>query len=262
MKYYSHHIGDFDRATRHLTRIERSIYRDLIELYYVTEQQLSLDLTTICRKIVARSNEESTLVEQTLNEFFTKTPTGWYHERCEAEIDAYRNATSQKSIAGKASAAKKAQKRQRALNGDSTDVEIPLNGDLTASQLTSSQEPVTNNHKPGKPKTTPSGDLFDGVSTQIVADFKAMRRKQKAEITKTSVEGIQREAKKAGLSFEDALMICCERNWRGFKAEWITQPAHGPPHGYESVKDRSRRETIEGLTGRNYHDEHKIIDVG
>lgn len=51
VKYYSHHIGDFDRATRHLTRIERSVYRDLLDVYYDTEQQLTLDLQALCRKI-------------------------------------------------------------------------------------------------------------------------------------------------------------------------------------------------------------------
>jgi uncharacterized protein YdaU (DUF1376 family) len=90
MKYYQHHIGDFDKATRHLTRLERSVYRDLIELYYDTEQPLTLDRAALCRKIIARSNEESTAVEQVLNEFFTETPTGWYHERCESEIEKYR----------------------------------------------------------------------------------------------------------------------------------------------------------------------------
>ena len=67
MKHYPHHIGDFDKATRHLTRIERSIYRDLIELYYDTEQQLTLDMPALCRRIIARTNEESTAVEQVLN---------------------------------------------------------------------------------------------------------------------------------------------------------------------------------------------------
>lgn len=90
MKYYQHHIGDFDRATRHLTRLERSVYRDLIELYYDTEQPLTLDRAALCRKIIARSNDESTAVEQVLNEFFTETPTGWYHERCESEIEKYQ----------------------------------------------------------------------------------------------------------------------------------------------------------------------------
>lgn len=93
MKHYPHHIGAFDKATRHLTRIERSVYRDLIDLYYDTECRLTLDKNALCRRILARSNEESTAVEQVLNEFFTQTPTGWYHDRCEEEIEAYRLAS-------------------------------------------------------------------------------------------------------------------------------------------------------------------------
>lgn len=127
MKHYPHHIGDFDRATRHLTRIERSIYRDLIDLYYDTEQRLTLDMPALCRRIIARSNEESTAVEQVLNEFFTETPTGWYHVRCEEEIEAYRANTSQKAMAGKASAEAKRLKKLQALNGNQTPVEQPLN---------------------------------------------------------------------------------------------------------------------------------------
>jgi len=154
MKYYLHHIGDFDRATRHLSRIERSVYSDLIDLYYDTEQQLPLDVSLICRKILARTNEESTAVEQTLNEFFTKTPTGWYHERCETVIDEYKANTSQKALAGRASAAKKALKRQQALNGDSTGVERAYNGTSTNQEpKTINQEPVVTQGKPAKRKT-------------------------------------------------------------------------------------------------------------
>ena len=127
MKHYPHHIGDFDKATRHLTRIERSVYRDLIDLYYDTEQRLTLDMAALCRRIIARTNEESTSVEQVLNEFFTKTETGWYHDRCEAEIEAYRANNSQRAQAGKASAEAKRLKRQQALNDTPTTVERPLN---------------------------------------------------------------------------------------------------------------------------------------
>jgi uncharacterized protein YdaU (DUF1376 family) len=160
VNFYPHHIGDFDRATRHLMRIERSIYRDLLDVYYDTEQQLTLELPILCRKIIARTSEEVTAVEQVLNEFFTKTPTGWYHERCEEEIEAYRSSTSQKSVAGKASAAARALKKQEALNGVATGVttdvttyvEQPNNGTPT------NQEPRTINQEPEKTTTPPSGD--------------------------------------------------------------------------------------------------------
>jgi len=141
MYYYQHNIGDFDKATRHLTRIERSIYRDLIELYYDTEMQLNADIKYLCRKVLAHSEDEVTAVEQVLNEFFTLTPNGWYHDRCEEEIDRYKNSQTQKSEAGKKSAAARKEKRQRALNGCLSDEQQSSNGGPTK------QEPINNNHK-------------------------------------------------------------------------------------------------------------------
>lgn len=141
MRHYPHHIGDFDKATRHLTRIERSVYRDLIELYYDTEKPLPLDVVYLCRKIIARTDEEVTAVQQALNEFFNETPDGWYHERCEAEIEAYRANMSQKAQAGRASAEARRQKRQHALNARSTGVGQPSNGTPT------NQEPLTSNQE-------------------------------------------------------------------------------------------------------------------
>jgi uncharacterized protein YdaU (DUF1376 family) len=149
LKHYPHHIGDFDKATRHLTRIERSVYRDLIDLYYDTEQRLSLDKAALCRRIIARTNEEAKAVEQVLNEFFTETPTGWYHGRCEAEIESYHDNTSQKAMAGKASAEAKRLKKLQALNGHSTDVEQPLNPVATDVNGTSTNhQPSTINQEP------------------------------------------------------------------------------------------------------------------
>lgn len=154
MKYYQHHIGDFDKATRHLTRTERSVYRDLIELYYDTEQPLTLNLAAICRKIIARSNEESTAVEQVLNEFFYETTEGWRHERCDEEIESYRGNSTQKALAGKASAAARAAKRLELANTRSTPVEPPLNEREANVQQTINHEPLTINQEPVTIKNT------------------------------------------------------------------------------------------------------------
>lgn len=156
MKHYPHHIGDFDRATRHLSRLERSVYRDLLDMYYDTETRLPPDIDYICRKIIARSNEERTAVEQVLNEFFNATDTGYWHERCELEIEAYRSHCSQKAQAGKASAAKKAAARQLALNGNSTAVEHTLNSVATdGNGESTNHKPITKNHISPLP---PSGE--------------------------------------------------------------------------------------------------------
>jgi uncharacterized protein YdaU (DUF1376 family) len=166
MNYYQHHIGDFDKATRHLSRVERSVYRDLIELYYDTEQPLTLDRSALCRKIIARSNEEVAAVEQTLNEFFTETATGWYHDRCETEIERYRNSTSQKAQAGKASALKRAAKKQQAFNEDRTDAERTLN------ECATNHKPITNNQEPINPPKPPGADrAVETVEDPLFAEF-------------------------------------------------------------------------------------------
>lgn len=154
MNHYPHHIGDFDQATRHLSRIERSVYRDMMDLYYATESRLTLDTQALCRRILARTNEEVTAVEQVLNEFFTKTTDGWYNDRCEEEIAKYRTNNTQKALAGKASAEAKRLVRELAINGKSTAVEQPLNSVTTETERndngTSTNQNQNQNQEPIK----------------------------------------------------------------------------------------------------------------
>jgi uncharacterized protein YdaU (DUF1376 family) len=255
MNYFPFHIGDFDRATRHLTRIERSIYVDLILLYYDTEKALAADLQALCRKVVARTDEEKIAVTAILAEFFIETPLGWFHERCEEVIAEYRKNINQASLAGQASARARAERKaaafspnasptgeERRLNENPTDVERSLNrrgadvvrdanGLSTDGQPTNNQEPITNNQKPKKNRSAPpTGDaeLFPEVDPQVVLDFKALRAKAKAPITLTAMQEIVKQAELAGLSLEAALRVCCSRGWRGFKAEWVAADRRAP----------------------------------
>jgi uncharacterized protein YdaU (DUF1376 family) len=229
MHHYPHHIGDFDRATRHLTRIERSIYRDLLDVYYDTEHMLTLDRAALCRKVLAKTAEEVDAVGTVLAEFFHETPNGWWSDRCEFELDSYRKSTTQKSTAGKASAAARAAKREQAINGNSTVVVTAV--ERTCNGTPTNQEPRTNNQEPitKKDKAPPAGDaeLFPDVDPQVVSDFKALRKLKKAPVTKTAMEKIAAEAMKAGLSLEAALRVCCSRGWQGFNAEWMAPRAGG-----------------------------------
>jgi hypothetical protein len=52
-------------------------------------------------------------------------------------------------------------------------------------------------------------------------DFVQQRKNKKAPITETALKGIEREARKAGISLNDALQEICARGWTGFKAEWV-----------------------------------------
>jgi hypothetical protein len=61
----------------------------------------------------------------------------------------------------------------------------------------------------------------DDVDEQVWSDWLATRKAKKAPVTQTALDGIHREAQKAGLTLEAALQTMCERNWQGFKAEWL-----------------------------------------
>jgi uncharacterized protein YdaU (DUF1376 family) len=107
MNHYPHHIGDFNNATRHLTRVERSLYRDLLELYYDTEQPLNVDVAKIARRVLATTEVEREALNVVLDEFFSLQADGWHNARCDEEIAKYQGQIEQASRAGKASAAKR-----------------------------------------------------------------------------------------------------------------------------------------------------------
>lgn len=148
MNYYQHHIGDFNNATRHLTRVERSLYRDLIEFYYDTEKPLIDDVAWLNRKIMARTDEEKEALLVVLNEYFTLLNDGYHNARCDADIEKYHLNSKAKSKAGKASAAKRKQ--------SATPVEHPNNKCATNQEpITINQEPITKDQKKGVKKFTP-----------------------------------------------------------------------------------------------------------
>lgn len=59
------------------------------------------------------------------------------------------------------------------------------------------------------------------VDEQVWSDWLETRKANKAPVTQTALDGIAREAVKAGISLEAALQTMCERGWRGFKADWV-----------------------------------------
>ena len=91
------------------------------------------------------------------------------------------------------------------------------------------------NHKV-KQKPTPSSSSSssssniktitpDGVSDVIFKDYMEVRKAKKAKWTETALKGLVRESEKAKITLQEAMQICCERGWVGFKAEWIQQEA-------------------------------------
>ena len=136
MYYYQHHIGDYRKDTSHLSLIEHGIYRQLLDLYYITENPL--DKKSI-RLIGARTDQEIAMAELILNEFFEKKGTKYYHKRCDDEIQNYKL----KSLKASESSNK------RWSNIKKLD---DANAMPTQSERNANQEPITKNQKTSLPK--------------------------------------------------------------------------------------------------------------
>jgi len=61
----------------------------------------------------------------------------------------------------------------------------------------------------------------EGVLQSVWDEFIAHRKAKKAKVTDLVIEGIAKEASKAGWSLEDALKETIVRNWQSFKADWV-----------------------------------------
>ena len=200
MHYYQFNIGDYVSHTRHLSPIEDIAYRRLLDVYYLSERPLNSGVSVVARQIGLRDYEQE--VKIVLDEFFKLTEDGWISSRADKEIAHFHSKIEQASRAGKASA-------ERRSNARSTDV-----------QPTNNHELLTNNHKPKNTVAPP-----DGVTDTVWQDWLKLRKTKKAAVTQTAVDGIEREARKAGVSLQVALETCCARGWTGFKAEWMqSQP--------------------------------------
>ena len=197
MHYFQFHIGDYKSHTHHLTVIEDIAYRRLLDHYYLHEAPIKQ--RDIARQIGMRDHEQEVL--SVLNEFFVSTENGFINDRADRAIAEYHGKKEQASKAGKASA-------ERRFNARSTDVQPTIN-----------QEPLTTNHKPITIKKTVAPPF--GVTESVWQDWLKLRKEKKAAVTQTALDGIEREAKKAGVSLQTALETCCARGWTGFKAEWM-----------------------------------------
>jgi uncharacterized protein YdaU (DUF1376 family) len=181
VNYYPHYIKDFNNDTRHLTRNERSIYRDAIELYYETESPLIGDVGKLSRKLLVRSEDEMIGLTSILEEFFKLIGGVYIHHRCEEEILRYRGITTARAKAGKASAKARAERKVGRLMSDkannSTSGEQVFDSvGAKSEQNPTNQEPRTKNLKPVKTLVEPKRDDSEFELIWSTYEYKGNRK--------------------------------------------------------------------------------------
>lgn len=230
MNYYPFHIGDYLAHTSHLEPWEDIAYRRLLDLYYLSETILPLDVEELARLI--RMRDESALIQSILVEFFEQTSEGWRHERCEREISHMQDKQAKARASAKASVNARRANAERTFNERSTDVELP----------TPTPTPIPKE----KNKNITAIAAPDGVSNETWDAFKALRKAKKAPISNRALQGIASEALKAGWTVEQAMVEMLARGWTGFKAEWVQKKEASKETFYEREM-RARREEVRRL---------------
>ena len=120
---FKFHIGDWIKHTHYLSHVERSMYMQMMVLYYMEERPLSESV--FIRRCNARTEEEVLAIRFVLNEYFQQDGDVWRHVRCDKEIQEVRGKSKVASDAGRKSG--ESRRRSRAVNETRTDVPEALN---------------------------------------------------------------------------------------------------------------------------------------
>ena len=112
MNFYKRHLGDYAKATSHLSMLEHGAYTMLLDRYYTAEAPIpKADAYRITR---ARSKAEKDATDAVLGEFFTLSGGGYVNNRAEEELATWRaQAETNRRIAEQREAQKRAKKGTR-----------------------------------------------------------------------------------------------------------------------------------------------------
>jgi uncharacterized protein YdaU (DUF1376 family) len=240
MYYYQHHIGDYRRDTAHLTLLEHGIYRQLLDLYYISEKPLDANAM---RLICARSADEMQAAQTILDEFFEFRNGVYYHKRCDAEICAY-HAKSEKA-ASSAKARWNKNKDLQDANALPTQSERNADGMLTINHkpLTINQEPLTN-IKPSRKKTALDNNL---ISDCYQIDIKSFDTFWSAYPKKTGKDAARTAWKKKKPRIDDVMFALSwqlqSEQWKKNGGQFIPNPATYINQG--RWQDEPQTETME-----------------
>lgn len=122
---------------------------------------------------------------------------------------------------------------------DSLIEDLPQNGRSTGGEV-----------KAPRAKTLKARDLVDlGVNQQHADDWLAVRKQKRAPLTESAFAATVREAGIAGITLAEAVRICAERGWQGFKAEWLEGAKQNSKPSMHHSFDKI--DYMAGVTGEN-----------
>lgn len=94
-----------------------------------------------------------------------------------------------------------------------------------------------------RPILNPSFDFYKsfldlGVEPTYLRDWILVRQKKKATNSETSFNSLSKEMSESSLSISEAVKVCAEMSWSGFKDSWISK---GITNKNETMQERIER---------------------
>lgn len=86
--------------------------------------------------------------------------------------------------------------------------------------------------------------IFD---EDLVNDFMQVRKLKKSANTKTALNAIIKECEKNNFDIKEAIKICCEKSWSGFKYEWVLNLQQKTIQNGNTKTESRRNNTIGGI---------------
>lgn len=208
----------YNADTMHLSPLEDGIYRRLIDHYMLTKTALPENDAALAR-IVGMPIAEFKQTSSTVMVLFKVRSGFYYHKKCDEILSDQNERSKERSERASKAAKAKAEKYSK-FNADSATSRPQADlKDANALPNPATEQNITEHNRTVDTKV--SIIVPDDVSTEVWSDFITHRKAKKSPVTKTALDGIRREAIKAGISLQDAIVTIVNRGWTGFKAEWM-----------------------------------------
>lgn len=200
------YIADYLSATSRLTTEQHGAYLLLIMDYW--KNGAPPDNDQVLAQITKLSPDAWSNARSMLQAFFQIKDGLWIQHRIESEMVKAQHNKQVNVKRGKAGAEARWNKNAPSIDEASSEV-------CSADSTSPSPSPTS---KPSRTKIIP---MPEGVSDSVWQEFIAHRKSKKARVTQLVIDGIEKEARIAGWSLEDALKETIVRNWQSFKADWV-----------------------------------------
>lgn len=145
----------------------------------------------------------------------TLQPLAWNRRQMKSDHDG--NANDRKRLQRE-----REKQRHEDVTRDTSVTSLTSHGDVTVSDTDTDTDKDKDKDKNIRAKRAVRV-CPEEVEASVWDAFLQVRKAKNAPLTAVALEGIRREARKAGLGLGDALRMCCEKNWQGFDASWVAK---------------------------------------